>query len=67
MDIPGVGDRSVRKLLRQFGSVQRVRTASDEALAEVVGPAVARRVRVYFEEGASRSPAGGAPPTAEGA
>lgn len=48
MDIPGVGAKSVQKLLRAFGSVRLVAEATEEALAEVVGPAIASRVHGYF-------------------
>jgi excinuclease ABC subunit C len=46
--IPGIGPKTVRKLLRQIGSAKRVREATEEQLAEVVGPAAARRVRLHF-------------------
>ena len=48
MDIPGVGDKTVRKLLQHFGSVKRIREADRETLASIVGPAVATRVHTYF-------------------
>ncbi len=43
--IPGVGEKTVAKLLRHFGSLERVRQAPEDELARVAGPAVARRVR----------------------
>ncbi|WP_163787034.1 excinuclease ABC subunit UvrC [Myxococcus vastator] len=43
-DIPGVGETRRKQLLRHFGSLKRVGDASIEALAEVVGPAMAERV-----------------------
>ncbi len=49
-DVPGVGEKTARKLLKALGSVKRVRDASEEALAEVVGPKTAARIRGYFEE-----------------
>ena len=49
MDIPGVGDKSVRKLLKAFGSVKKVKAAPDEALAAVVGPAMTARIRAHFD------------------
>jgi excinuclease ABC subunit C len=45
MDIPGVGAASVRKLLAAFGSAQAVKEADETAVAAVVGPAIARRVK----------------------
>ena len=35
--IPGVGEKTVAKLLRHFGSLERVRQASEDDLAAVVG------------------------------
>ena len=43
--VPGVGERTVQKLLKSFGSLEMVRQASEEGLAKVIGPAAARRVR----------------------
>src|ERR1700675_3345450 len=37
--IPGVGDKTVAKLLRHFGSLERVRQVSEDDLAVVVGRA----------------------------
>src|SRR5262245_8102902 len=44
-NIPGVGERTVQKLLKNFGSLDQVRQAREEELARVIGPAAARRVR----------------------
>jgi excinuclease ABC subunit C len=46
--IPGVGPRTLQKLLRGFGSVEGVRQASESELAGVTGAATARRIREYF-------------------
>ncbi len=43
--IPGVGEKTVQKLLKHFGSLEGVRQAAEEELAAVVGKAAARRVR----------------------
>jgi len=43
--IPGIGEKTVAKLLRHFGSLERVREASEDELAGVAGRALARRVR----------------------
>ncbi|MBC7924910.1 MAG: excinuclease ABC subunit UvrC [Bryobacteraceae bacterium] len=45
--IKGVGDRTVKKLLQTFGSLERVRNASEEEVARVVGIAAARKVKSY--------------------
>jgi excinuclease ABC subunit C len=42
--IPGVGEKTVTKLLRHFGSLERVRQAREMEIAEVTGRAVARKV-----------------------
>jgi excinuclease ABC subunit C len=47
-DIPGIGERRKRDLIRRFGSVRGVRAASPEALAEVLGPRLAQRVAAYL-------------------
>lgn len=51
--IPGVGPRTVSKLLRRLGSAKRVRDAPEEELAGVVGPAAARRIREYYARAVS--------------
>ena len=48
--IPGVGEMTVRKLLKEFGSSELVRAAGEDQLAAVVGRAAARRVTRYYEE-----------------
>ena len=48
-DIPGVGEKTARKLLKAFGSVKRVREAPPDALEAVVGKAIAAKIRDYFE------------------
>ena len=47
-EIPGVGSRTVRKLLREFGSVARVRLASAEDLSRVVSRPVAARIAEHL-------------------
>ncbi|MEN9800050.1 MAG: hypothetical protein RL653_3747 [Pseudomonadota bacterium] len=56
-DIPGVGEGRRKALLRHFGSVKRVREADIEAIAEVVGPALAERVHAVLH-GDAPAPAG---------
>jgi excinuclease ABC subunit C len=55
-EIPGVGPKTVEKLLRTLGSLERVRQASKEELAQVVGAAAANRLRAYFAGDANRNP-----------
>lgn len=49
-DIPGVGAKIRTKLLRAFGSVKRVREASLEELARVLGPRKAARIHRHLSE-----------------
>ena len=46
--IQGVGKRTVQKLLKEFGSSELVRAASEDQLAAVVGRAAARRVKAHY-------------------
>jgi excinuclease ABC subunit C len=48
--VAGIGGKTIAKLLREFGSAERVRAASDEDLARVAGKAAARRLRAHFEK-----------------
>jgi excinuclease ABC subunit C len=50
--IPGVGERTAQKLLRQFGSVAQVRRASVEDLSRVVARPLARRIAEHLQGGA---------------
>jgi excinuclease ABC subunit C len=47
--IAGVGEKTVHKLLKEFGSSELVRAASEEQLAAVVGRAAARKVRAHYQ------------------
>ncbi len=55
-DVPGIGPKTVEKLLRTLGSLDRVRQASKEDLAKVVGTACANRLIVHFQADITRSP-----------
>jgi excinuclease ABC subunit C len=55
-EVPGIGSKTVEKLLRTFGSLQRVRQASREELNRLIGPAAASRLLAHFESEATRSP-----------
>ena len=46
--IPGVGEITVRKLLKEFGSSELVRQASEEELAKRIGRAAARKVKTHY-------------------
>jgi excinuclease ABC subunit C len=51
-EIPGIGERRKRALIRHFGSVRRVRTASIEEIASVegIGARVAETIHRYLRE-----------------
>ena len=46
--IEGVGERTIRTLLRHFRTVEKVRTAPAEELSAFVGPAKAKKILAYF-------------------
>jgi excinuclease ABC subunit C len=46
--IDGVGKKTVMKLLKEFGSSDLVRAASEDQLAMVVGRAAARKVKAHY-------------------
>jgi excinuclease ABC subunit C len=48
--IEGIGERTANLLLKQFRSVSKIKQATEEEIAGVVGPAKARLVRVHFEK-----------------
>jgi excinuclease ABC subunit C len=47
--VPGIGPKTVQKLLKGFGSVERVRSAPEEELVRTVGAAMARKLKEHFE------------------
>ena len=46
---PGIGEKTVQKLLRHFGSLELVENSSEQDLAAVIGKSAARRLRVWLE------------------
>ena len=48
--IKGVGKKRATELLEAFGSVQGVKFATEEQIAEIVGPKLAAEVKEYFAE-----------------
>jgi excinuclease ABC subunit C len=48
LDIPGVGKVSSTRMLRHFGSVDAIRNADQQSIAELVGPSIAERVVRHF-------------------
>jgi excinuclease ABC subunit C len=47
-EIPGIGEKRKRDLIRHFGSVRAIRQAAEEEIAAVVGPRIAGRVATYL-------------------
>lgn len=46
--IKGIGKKRAKELLEAFGSVQGVKFATEDQLAEIVGPKIAERLKEYF-------------------
>jgi excinuclease ABC subunit C len=46
--IPGVGERSIQKLLKTLGSLEKVKVATEEQLSAVVGLAAAKKIRAHY-------------------
>jgi excinuclease ABC subunit C len=51
--IPGVGPKTVEKLLKHFGSLERVQSATEAELRETAGRAVAMRLKEYWAKEAA--------------
>jgi len=49
-DIPGIGAVRKMKLLKTFGSIERIAKSDEAALRAVVGPAAARDILTHFEK-----------------
>ena len=48
--VPGLGDQSLRKLLKQLGSPETILAASESTLAQVVGSKLADRIKSHDSE-----------------
>jgi excinuclease ABC subunit C len=46
--VEGIGEKTIAKLLREFGSLERVREASQRELAKIIGQSAARRLKDYY-------------------
>jgi len=49
-EIPGVGDKRKMKLLREFGSIERISKATASDLKAFVGPKAAAEIACHFEK-----------------
>ena len=47
-EIPGIGDKTVRKLMAHFGSPKKVRNALASEIAEVTNLSVAKKIMEYY-------------------
>lgn len=54
--IEGIGKKRAKELLEAFGSVQGVKFATQEQIAEVVGEKVAGKIAEYFSPGEQETP-----------
>ena len=50
LEIPGIGERTAQKLLREFGSLDKIRQASAEHLAVAVNKTQAENIRAHFHD-----------------
>src|SRR5205085_3401032 len=55
-EIPGVGEKRKLKLLRSFGSIERIAAATAEALQPFVGSRTAREIAEHFERQRALAP-----------
>lgn len=49
LNIPGIGERTARKVLTQFGSLSALRSLSPEELSQVVTPFQAKLIHDYLK------------------
>lgn len=49
-EIPGIGEKRKMKLLRQFGSIERIAKATTEELSPFVGPKAAAEITAHFND-----------------
>jgi len=48
LNIPGIGPKTMQKLIRTFGSVRKVKDADEKMLKNAVGPFLAKEIQEYF-------------------
>ncbi|MGA7307187.1 MAG: excinuclease ABC subunit UvrC [Rhodothermales bacterium] len=52
LEVPGIGQKTVQRLLKRFGSVKKVRNATLEELKETIGQKTAEKIVAYLTGGA---------------
>lgn len=55
LEVPGVGPKTLEKLLKHFGSLERVRGATEAELREVAGRAAALRLKEHWTKTAQET------------
>lgn len=55
-EVPGIGEKTVAKLLKCFGSLERVRQASEADLQRAVGKTAARKLQTYLSSAPGQPP-----------
>src|SRR5205823_1383119 len=55
-DVPGIGPRTVEKLLRAFGSLERIKQTSEEDLAKTIGRVATLKLRAHFASTLGQTP-----------
>jgi excinuclease ABC subunit C len=55
-EVPGIGPKTVEKLLRVLGSLERVKQTPKAELSRLVGVAAANKLMTHFESDVTRSP-----------
>jgi len=58
LEVPGIGERTSRRLLQHFGSLQAIKQADAAALSAVVNRAQAEAILRYFHASTSPAPSG---------
>ena len=48
--IPGVGEKTAIDLLKKFKSVKRIKTATQNELTQIIGPAKAKTIYEYLHK-----------------
>jgi excinuclease ABC subunit C len=51
LEVPGIGQKTVQRLLKRFGSVKKVRNATLEDLTDTIGKKTAERLVEYLSSG----------------
>ena len=50
LEVPGIGEKTARKLIRKFGSLSRLRQLSERELSQVVSPRLAAEMVRHFAQ-----------------